>query len=118
MENQGSIIEDLEDGSPETQKWYQNGKLHRGDDKPGPARAGAASSCITCHGDFELLVNAEFAHSVHSDARCEMCHGGESSVKSANSARNMVKWVGLIAIVTIISGLGLNYLIVRKRMAR
>ncbi len=75
----------------------------------------AADSCGNCHSNPDRLKD-DNVHRQHQNADCATCHVGVSGLETADNAHDTMEWIGIGIVALTVSGLGLNYAIVRKKL--
>lgn len=83
-------------------------------------RTQALGACTKCHGEENSREGDDFeggdVHQIHSSADCSTCHAGATGLKTADSASQTLKWVGIGFVGVVVAGVALNYAVARSRL--
>ncbi len=78
-----------------------------------------ANACSRCHRNPERLDhNAAKVHSIHTNADCMNCHVGADGLETADTAHDIIEWVGIGIAGATVAGLSVNYLVARRRIGK
>lgn len=75
----------------------------------------AANSCGNCHSNPDRLKD-DNVHRQHQNADCATCHIDASGLENADNAHDTMEWIGIGIVALTVSGIDLNYAIVRKKL--
>lgn len=72
--------------------------------------------CFRCHRNADRLSRDD-VHEIHANADCVTCHVGERGLESADRAHDVLEWVGIGLVALVVTGIGLNYAVTRRRIS-
>ena len=76
--------------------------------------AAVTSTCPKCHGSVPAYSHVTVVHSKHASFGCSRCHGAAGSLAATDGLHTGLKWIGIGAVVLVLTGLVANSAVVNK----